>query len=174
MNKSTKKNYKLLIIVLLLILLGLAIGYAALSQTLTINGTANIDTEWNVKFDSITVGSTSGATQAESTPSKDSDTSVTFNVTLDKPGAYAEYTVVVLNDGSIKAKLDSITDLTEINATAPTDIKYTITGAEVGDELEPDKTHTYTVRVEWLASSEEIPATKTKTATIKLNYSQAE
>lgn len=174
MNKSTKKNYKMLLLIILLILLGIAIGYATLSQRLTINGTATVDAEWKVVFKSIEVASSSGATQATSTPSKDSDTSVTFNVTLAEPGSYAEYTVIVENQGSIKAKLDSITDLTEINAKAPADVKYTITGPDIDSELDVSATHTYTVRVEWLSTSTEIPTETSKTATIELEYSQAQ
>lgn len=174
MEKQTRKNKKFLIILVLLVLLGVAVGYAALSQTLTINGTAKIDTEWNVVFTSITVADASGATQAESTPSKDSDTSVTFNVTLEKPGSYAEYTIVVENKGKIDAKLSAITDLATINSTEPTDIVYTITGPEVGSELAASGTATYTVRVEWASDSDEIPTVKTKTATITLDYVQAD
>lgn len=174
MEKQTKKDYKLLIILILIVLLGVAVGYAALSQKLTINGTANISSEWNVKFKSITAKTIQGATEAEATPSKDSDTSVTFEVTLEKPGSYAEYEVVVENAGTLKAKLKSITDLATVNVAEPTDIKYTVTGPEVDSILESGKTATYTVKVEWLSTSEEIPTVKSKTATIELNYEQAE
>lgn len=174
MEKQTKKDKKFLIILVLLVLLGVAVGYAALSQTLTINGTAKIASDWKVVFKSITLADSSGATQAESTPSKDSDTSVTFNVTLEKPGSYAEYTIVVENQGTIDAKLSAITDLATINATESKDIIYTITGPEVGSELAASASATYTVRVEWKADSEEIPTVKTKTATITLDYVQAD
>lgn len=174
MEKQTRKNKKLLIILVLLVLLGVAVGYAALSQTLTINGTARIVTDWNVVFTSIELANASGATQAESTPSKDNDTSVTFNVTLEKPGSYAEYTIVVENKGTIDAKLSAITNLDTINNTEPKDIVYSITGPEVGSELAASATATYTVRVEWSSDSEEIPTVKTKTATITLDYVQAD
>lgn len=175
MEKQTKKDYKLLIILILLVLLAVPVGYAALSQTLTINGTAGISSEWNVKFKSITLASSSGATEAEATPSLADDKVVaTFDVTLEKPGAYAEYTVIVENAGTINAKLYSITDLTTINAEAPTDIVYSITGPAVNDELNANAEHTYTVRVEWDADSTAIPTEKEKTATIELVYDQAD
>lgn len=181
MEKQTKKDKKVLVIIVLLILLGVAVGYAALSQTLTINGTARISSEWNVLFKSITLGDSSGATQAEASPSKTSDTEVTFDVTLEKPGSYAEYTIVVENAGSIKAKLEKISTKTTleeaveaINAQEPADIVYTVTGDDVGSELGSKATTTYKVRVEWLSTSEEIPATKSKTATITLDYVQAD
>ena len=180
MEKQTKKDKKVLVIIVLLILLGIAVGYAALSQTLTIEGTARISSEWNVLFKSITLSDSSGATQAEASPSK-TDTKVTFDVTLEKPGSYAEYVIEVENAGSIKAKLEKISGetsldeaMTVINAQAPTDIVYTVTGADVGSTLESKATTTYTVRVEWLAASEEIPEVKSKTATITLDYVQAD
>lgn len=174
MKKLTKNNRKLLAIIILLVLLGIAIGYAALSQTLTIEGTANISSEWNVQFTSITLSDSSGATDAEGSPSLSGTTKAIFNVTLDKPGSYAEYKVVVENKGSINAKLESITDLTAINNTEPTDIKFTITGPAADSALNSKATAEYTVRVEWLSTSTEIPETKTKTAEIELNYVQAD
>lgn len=175
MKKQTKKNSKLLLIIALLVILGVAVGYAALSQTLTIEGTANITSDWKVLFTSITLKEKSdGVTEAEGTPKLEGTTKAIFNVTLDKPGAYAEYKVVVENQGTIDAKLKSITDLTDINAQAPTDIKFTITGDAVGTELAASGSTTYVVRVEWLATSEEIPEEKSKTATIELEYVQAE
>ena len=181
MEKQTKKDKKVLVIIVLLILLGVAVGYAALSQTLTINGTARISSEWNVLFESIELTSSSGATQAEASPSKTSDTEVTFDVTLEKPGSYAEYNIVVKNAGSIKAKLDKISTKTTlkeavdtINAQEPADIVYTVTGEDVGSTLDAKASTTYKVRVEWLSTSEEIPTTKSKTATITLDYVQAD
>lgn len=175
MEKQTKKDYKLFIILILLVLLAVAVGYAALSQTLTINGIARISSEWNVKFKSITLASSSGAVEAEATPSLDtSKVAATFDVTLEKPGSYAEYTVVVENAGTINAKLSSITDLTTINADAPTDIVYSITGPSVNDVLNSKDEHTYTVRVEWNANSTEIPTETEKAVTIELVYDQAD
>lgn len=173
-EKQTKKDYKILIILILIVLLGVPVGYAALSQKLKINGTANISSEWNVKFKSITAKTIQGAIEAEATLSKDNDTSVTFEVTLEKPGSYAEYEVVVENAGTLNAKLKSMTDLATINATESTDIKYTLTGPEIDSILEHGKTATYIVKVEWVSTSEEVPAVKSKTATIELNYEQAE
>ena len=180
MEKQTKKDKKVLVIIVLLILLGVAVGYAALSQTLTINGTARISSEWNVLFKSIELTSSSGATEAELTPTE-GETSVTFDVTLEKPGSYAEYDIVVKNAGSIKAKLDKISTKTTlkdavdtINAQEPADIVYTVTGEDVGSILGANASTTYKVRVEWLSTSDEIPATKTKKATITLDYVQAD
>ena len=49
-----KKNR--VIIALVAIIGFMAVGYALLSQELTINGTANIDSTWDVKITDITSG----------------------------------------------------------------------------------------------------------------------
>ena len=47
--KTDKRNY--IIIGLCMILVVMGVGYAAFSQLLTINGTANISNSWCVGFD---------------------------------------------------------------------------------------------------------------------------
>ena len=48
---STRKNSKnVILLVLLVVVVGMAVGYAALSQALVINGTANITAEWKILF----------------------------------------------------------------------------------------------------------------------------
>lgn len=53
-----KKNR--VIIALAAIIGFMAVGYALLSQELTINGTANIDSTWDVKITDITPGEFEG------------------------------------------------------------------------------------------------------------------
>lgn len=59
MNRKIKN---ILIIVLFLVIIGMAIGYAALSQLLTINGTANISANWDIKISNIAEGTLTAAT----------------------------------------------------------------------------------------------------------------
>ena len=49
--RAKKKNR--VIIVLAVIVAFMAVGYAILQQELTINGTGNIDTKWNVEITNI-------------------------------------------------------------------------------------------------------------------------
>lgn len=60
-NKSQKKNVLLLVLILLIV--GIAVGYAGYSQTLKITGTANIVSDWNVHINSIEEGTLVGATK---------------------------------------------------------------------------------------------------------------
>src|SRR5574344_1112129 len=132
-----KKN--LIIGGLLAAIVLMSVGYAALAQTLTINGTANIDATWDVQVTGITEGTLVGAT----TQTTNFDTtSATFNVNLAYPGATATYNVAIENKGSIDAKLDSITGLTAANDALPEEIQYTVTGVTEGDELASKATDT--------------------------------
>jgi len=168
---TRKSNKNIILLILLLVIVGMAVGYAALSQALVINGTANITTEWKVLFTNIEEGTLTGA-ESKTAPSYTA-TTATFDVNLLYPGASAQYKVTVANQGSINAKLTSVDGIETANAVAPTDIKYTI-DAQADDTLAAGGTKVYTVTVTWDAASETIPETKTKTATITLNYEQAE
>ena len=60
-------NKKFFIVMLLVLLLALAIGYAAFSDTLTISGTANASGSFDVQFDSASVVSKVGVDAAGTT-----------------------------------------------------------------------------------------------------------
>lgn len=166
-----KSNKNIILLILLLVIVGMAVGYAALSQALVINGTANITTEWKILFTNIEEGTFVGA-ESKTSPSYTA-TTATFDVNLLYPGASAQYIVTVANQGSIDAKITSVDGIETANAAAPTDITYKI-DAKPDDILASGATKTYIVTVSWNADSETIPETKTKTATITLNYEQAE
>lgn len=156
-----------------LIVVGLAsIAYAALSQSLVINGTGTTTADWKVEITGITVAASNGATQVNSSPTF-TNTTATFDVELAHPGASATYDITVTNGGSIDAILDSLTpDIATINGAAPTDITFTVTGVTAGTTtLNAGTTNTVTVKVEWNAAST-ITASQTKTASITLNYVQ--
>lgn len=165
-----KKNF--VIGTLLVAIVLMSVGYAALAQVLTINGTANIDASWDVEITGITEGSLKGATTKTITSNA---TSATFNVDLAYPGATASYEVAIENKGSIDAVLESISGVDAVNAALPTEVQYTITGVKTGDELASGATTKAIVTVTWVSkadNSDTIPTTTSKTATINLNYVQ--
>ena len=167
--KTKKKN--LLLVILLIVLLAVAGGYALFSQTLTINGTANINAEWSVKITKIAEETLKDAKTKGDLAF--TDTTATFAVDLEKPGATATYKVTVANEGSIDAVLKSVDGIDTANAAEPTGVTYTI-DANQDDTLASKATKDYTVTVTWADTDTEIPDTKTKTATITLNYEQAQ
>lgn len=147
-----------------------SVAYATFSTTLTINGTGTATGNWDVRITSITATGQVGATD-QVAPSF-TTTSATFNVGLAYPGATSSYQVVIRNNGNISAKLSSITDLTSLNATAPTYLTYAITGVAVNDTLAPNATTTATVTVTWASSASTNPAGASKAATINFGYVQ--
>lgn len=148
-----------------------SVAYASFATTLTINGTGTATGNWDVEIISITPTGQVGATDHASTPSYTA-TSATFNVDLAYPGATSSYQVAIKNLGNITAKLSTITDITALNASAPTYITYAISGVAVNDTIAPNATATATVTVTWASSASTNPSGASKAATINFNYVQ--
>ncbi|HCR55572.1 TPA: hypothetical protein DIV49_01235 [Candidatus Saccharibacteria bacterium] len=148
-----------------------SVAYAAYAQTLTINGTGTATGNWDIMIQSITPTGQVGATDQVGTPSFTA-TSATFDVEFAYPGSASSYQVVIRNNGNINARLSSITDLTAINAAAPTYITYGITGVAVNDTLAPGATTTATITTGWDSAATTNPNGASKPVTINFNYVQ--
>lgn len=104
-QNSRKKSLKYLLVLLLLI----SVGYAAIATTLKINGTATVkSSKWDVYWEPTSVSVTNGSvtTTAENAAKVTNNTTkdeVTFNVELNEPGDFYEFTVDAVNNGSIDA-----------------------------------------------------------------------
>ena len=145
-----KDNIK---IILILLVVCLGIGYSYLNTELNINGTANINSaNWSVYWNNVQVES--GSISAP-TPTIDSDkTTVSYTVTLEKPGDYYEFTVDAVNAGTIDAMIETIN--TDLNGVAmqiiPEYLDYSVTYAdnvplEYNQELLHDSTEKYKVHI---------------------------
>lgn len=168
MKRNKKRNR---VLFLLILLLGISIGYALLSTQLKINGIANIKKNtWNIYWDNI--ANEQGVTPSTETKiPQDDNTLVEWSVNFDKPGDYYEFEVDAVNAGTIDAEILEIimkyddkkiveepTEEDEIKL--PDYFKYTIKYADntkisVGDGLAkaidentPTK-KTYKIRVEY-------------------------
>ncbi len=99
------------LLALIVAVLGLTIAFAALSQTLTINGRASMNKSgWDIHFDNLSNASITGNAREISAP-QITDGGITLdniNVLLSKPKDKVEYTVDIVNDGSIAAKVEQI------------------------------------------------------------------
>ena len=95
------------LLALIVAVLGLTIAFAALSQTLTINGRASMNKSgWDIHFDNLSNASITGEAKEISTP-QITDGGITLdniNVSLSKPKDKVEYTVDIVNDGTITAE----------------------------------------------------------------------
>ena len=195
MKRNKKKSYLML---LLLLVLGVTVGYAFLSTTLNINGTTVIkDAKWNVYWDNPVVTTGSVTTTV---PTIDSaKTTATYDVTLNNPKDYYEFTIDAVNAGTIDAmiKVNGVSNKVYSDAnrttetTLPAAIKYTVTYADGTTIAEkhllakkqgntPTR-ETYKVRVEYrndeettAADLEAITEETTYYMTFSVEYVQAE
>lgn len=117
--EKQRKIKVLSVVALIVAVLGLTVAFAALSQTLTINGTANVDAaSWDIHFETISSNKNGDATINDFPHI--AGTSITrINVTLTKPNDGVEFRTRIVNDGMVDAKIDSveISPLCEIGST---------------------------------------------------------
>ena len=124
-NNSMINKSHMSVLLILLLVVGIGVGYAALTATLTINGTTTINAvTWDVHFENA---AKTAAANVDGTVTIDANdpTKATYTATLAEPGDKYEFTIDVVNRGSIDAKLASS------QATALTDaenvvVNYTI------------------------------------------------
>ncbi len=154
------------------VFLMLGIGYALLSQTLQINGTANITSKWKILFTSAEEKEMNNAT----TQLKEitDDTTLTLNVELTQPGATATYDVVVANQGDLDAVLSKIEGVEETNSSDPLPIKVHLENIKEGDPLLKGEEKTFQVIVEWDASQDFNETNMKKEISITLTYEQSD
>ena len=111
MNNNNGREMKILVVAALIIsIVAIGIGFAAFSETLTINGNASVQTSsWKVKFSELGSATLTG-TAAEVTKPTLSDTTIgTYNATFKTPGDSISYKIKVSNTGSYNAKITTAT-----------------------------------------------------------------
>ena len=169
MNKKKRKKLSALIL-----LLAITVGYALLSTTLRINGVANIKSNtWDIHFEHVVPNNESTIT-AETPSITDNATKVSYEVTLELPGDFYEFTVDAVNDGSINGEITKLdhkvylsTDLENPISGLPSYIKYSIVydgttdEPQEGDLLEAGDTKTYRIRIEFDPEATTLPNTDT-------------
>lgn len=189
MKKKEKKGFSIL--VLLLLLVGITVGFSTLSQQLIINGTSKIEgNTWKVDPNKDTIVCPTGevCTTNPTNPTEiepdngegdgangaiiwmDGDT-VYFKHLLEKPGDTFTFTVDFANNGSIDAKIEEFS-ISELNTTAAQFLTYEVkrvtTSGDVavaaGTELAAGKSHTFRVTVTFKDDVEVLPTESELTA----------
>ena len=109
--KRRINNKKIIIAVLIVLLLALAIGYAAFSDILTISGTANAKGTFDLEFQNAEVVKNVGADLDKTTALISEDKNIlTVNVAdLNYPGSGVEFSVDIVNVGTIPAEVQAVT-----------------------------------------------------------------
>ena len=166
-SKNNKITY-----ILILLLLGITLGYAYLNTTLNINGTTNITSaNWNIYWDNIVFGSNNVTDITTPATISSGLTEVVFNVNFKEPGDTYEFTVDAVNDGTIDAMISTFSKgVYASNGTTPKTLpdylEYTVTysdGVEIAQNqlLEAGDTETYKVRVHYKEdiSASQLPST---------------
>ena len=126
--KNKKKNR---VMFLLILILGITIGFALLSTTLKINGTAGIKSNtWDIHWDDSTIDVKRGSVTADipvvSTATNQNDT-VSFEVNLELPGDFYEFEIDAVNEGSIDGALSVITEKLYVS----TDLEHELAGNDI-------------------------------------------
>ena len=138
MKKSRMYKYLILIV----IVLSIGIGYAFLTVDLKINGTVGInDSRWNVHFANYQQTSNSTITPTNGNApviTGDTTTEISYNVTFNEPGDVYEFTVDIVNGGTMEATITSLETDLKIGDNAvsyiPNYLEYSLTYSN-GDEF---------------------------------------
>ena len=157
-----RKNYfKLPIIVFILFLV---IGFALLSTTLNINGTSTFAAStWNIHWENVVVNDLSTGV-AELPEITDDDTVLSYDVQLELPGDFYEFTVDAKNDGTIDATIEDIQHELIVDEEFEDYVAYSIVYDEdgsdpaIGDVLAAGDSKTYRIRIEFLSTATSVPS----------------
>ncbi len=175
--EKERRTKALVVVVLLIVVAGLTVAFAALSTTLNINGTAYLDAaKWGIRFENLSsptkIGSatTTGTAKIEETKAAE----ITgMNVSLSIPGDKIVYTVDLVNKGTINAKIDNI-EKTVLTQEQQRYLTFKVTdknGYEIkqGDILSAGETKKITITIEFIKdlTKEDLPK---QTSTISLSY----
>ena len=175
--EKERRTKALVVVVLLIVVAGLTVAFAALSATLNINGTAYLDAaKWGIRFENLSsptkIGSATTTGTAKIEESKAAEITG-INVSLSIPGDKVTYTVDLVNKGTINAKIDNI-EKTVLTSEQQKYLTFKVTdrdGREVseGDILSKGETRNLTITIEFIKdlTKEDLPK---QTSTISLSY----
>ena len=168
-------------------LLLIAVVYAMLQANLQINGTAKIKANtWDIHFDNIQVNENSvsiGTGDSPATIDPNNNCKVDFEVTLSLPGDFYEFTVDVVNAGTIDGMIGELNKTLIVNntpvANPPDYLNYIVTysdGMEIENnhKITASTTEVYRVKLEFKSDIEELPEATTITTSLTSQYIQAD
>ena len=180
---NNKKKKMSLMIVLLLITF-LEIGYAAIVSNLEIKGYSQIkSSSFDVHFENMIIKSGSVEAITNATIESTNRTRIDYSVIFEKPGDFYEFTVDVVNDGSLDAMVETVTSKmnnTIIDNNLPNYLEYNVTyedGIAIANNhmLNAGKIETYKVRVAYSTNinPDDLPTTaSTLNFSFGVNYIQ--
>ena len=163
-----RKKRNIIIGALCSLLVFMGIGYAILSQTLNISGTANMQGNWSVKITNMKLLEANKTGRAENVSNTFTNTTASFEANLWMPGDSIEYEVTVENQGNIDAVLKDIIQ-TKTNKDKNLKFSNSLIGTEV---LTSGSKMSFTMKVEIPEEAETLPEVKESKYEIQLIYIQ--
>ena len=162
-----KNKKKTMIGILSILVCVMAIGYALLTQELTINGRASIDSTWKIEITNV------DQTQINGSPIEKSKnytaTTANFDIGFTSPGDFIIYEIEITNYGTLDAVVESI----NVDKRDNPAVKYTTSGLIRGDKLEKNGSkHYLTLKLECDPNITTQPTTSLSEITITINYQQ--
>ena len=158
----------------------LTIAYAALNAVLTIQGSAQVtSSNWDIHLANPKVTNGSATTTV---PSIITSSTVEFSTTLSMPGDFYEFTIDVVNSGSIDAMIENVVKTPELTAEQAKFLNYVITyqnGESITTKqlLAKDTSMPIKVRIEYrkdLAASDLPTGQVQLTLGLVLDYTQSD
>lgn len=178
------KHKNILIGVLLAVVLVMAVGYAAFAQQLTINGSAEITSTWDVRYDTTNrtgvgqAGFNGGQTPTGTIDYDNDDHNAIIKATLYQPGDTVTFTLTIKNNGTIPATVGAPT-VSMTSDEDPSDlvarqgnIQFTVTPAAT-TTMNQNDTVTMTVKAEFISNAETVGTTTSASINVNMNASQA-
>ncbi len=186
-----KKKKRSIFTLLFMLMLGLGLGYAILTQDLTINGITKVKgNNWDIHFERLVVNPDSvilADDDVGATIDANDNTLVNYTVTLNSPGDFYEFTVDVVNAGTVDGMIGTIISKLNGNTLSltnplPNYLDYTVAysnGVEIASNqmLVAGDTETFKVRVEFRRDIDNylLPAAdQTNTFSFGISYIQAD
>ena len=151
-NKNNRKTLFTVLTIILVSIFGLTVVYAALSTVLNISGNAEVvASSWDIYLDNVKVTNGSVSTDV---PSIRTNNSLEFTTTLNTPGDYYEFTVDVVNNGTIDAMISNIVKTPDLTSEQAKYFKYEVTyqdGSSLNNSqvLSNNSSKTVKVRLEY-------------------------
>ena len=111
MVEKDRKKGIIAVVALIVAVLALGVGFAAYSQTLTINGSGEVKaSSWQVRFENLSSVNTTGTANEVTAPTiNTNDTNIgEYDVTFQTPGDSISYTFDIANNGTFDAEISSI------------------------------------------------------------------
>ena len=162
-RNNNKRFFLLLGAPLIVVLLLISVGFAAMSTSLTINGSAAFEPVGMIRVMSISQGTLTNATEQSKSITHDS---ISNTIDLNSSTSSATYTVVIKNLGQTDKKLDDIVEVVFSN----NQVEYSLNGLQIGDVIEAGDEVEFTITFRYKQSATE-PLEPRINSKLRFNFS---